>query len=200
VRDQIEYSSKKDDPGFEGERALDFKYARDRWILYTGGVWLLSAMDNIVRPRLDAVEATTSRATLITPEISRSGLIWRSILVPGAGQDCAGKNLRGAAWLGATLLSGAAYVTASESHHRIQTKLAEAKELLLQADVDHFTKREDDSRKLMDKLMLTTLVIYAANVVDAGLVEFGENSGIAKISLSPSFGVRSTALSVRVRY
>src|SRR5262249_20083860 len=133
VRDQAEYSSKKDDPGFEGKRALDFKYARDRWILYTGGVWLLSAMDNIVRPRLEDVEATTSRATLLTPEISRSGLMWRSILIPGAGQDGAGKNIRGAAWLGATLLSGAAAMTASESHHRIQTKLDEANRLLLAA-------------------------------------------------------------------
>jgi hypothetical protein len=210
VRDQIEYSSKKDDPGFEGDRALDFKYARDRWVLYTGGVWLLSAVDNIVRPRLDEMEASTTKITLRTPEISRSGLIWRSILVPGAGQDCAGKNIRGAAWLGATLLAGAAYVTASESHHRIQTKLAEANELLLtatpgeladrQADVDHFTEREDDSKKLMDKLALTTLVIYVANVVDAGLVNFGESQGLAKVSLAPTIGIHRTAISVRLRY
>jgi len=210
VRDQIEYSSKKNDPGFDGERALDFKYARDRWTLYTGGVWLLSAVDNIIRPRLDMMEATTTKATLRTPEISRSGLIWRSLLVPGAGQDCAGKTIRGAAWLGATLLSGAAYVTASESHHRIQTKLAEANELLLvatpseladrQLDVSHFTKREDDSKKLMHKLALTTLVIYVANVVDAGLVNFGESSGLAKLSLDPSIGIRHTAISVRLRY
>ena len=196
VRDHLEYSGKKDDPGFDGERALDFKYARDRWALYTGGVWLLSAVDNAVHPRLDVIESSPTRITVRTPSLTRSGLLVRSLLVPGAGQDCAGQSIRGAAWLGGVLLSGAAYVTASESHHRIQTKLAEAEQLLVtaspaeladrQADVDHFIEREDDSRRLMDKLVLTTLAIYAANVIDAGFVRLGENPGLAKVSLTPS--------------
>jgi len=210
VRDHLEYSSKKNDPGFTRDRALDFRYARDRWALYTGGVWVLSAIDNMVHPRLDVIESSPTRITVRTPGLARSGLLWRSILVPGAGQDCAGQPLRGAAWLGATLLSGAAYVTASESHHRIQTKLVEAGALLAtatpaeladrQADVDHFTKREDDSKRLMDKLVLTTLAIYAANVIDAGFVRLGESPGLAKVSLAPAFGPRGTGISLHLRY
>ena len=210
VRDQLEYSSKKDDPGFEGERALDFKYARDRWMLYTGGVWALSAVDNMIHPRLDVIESSPTRITVRTPGLTRSGLLVRSILVPGAGQDCAGQSIRGAAWLGGVLLAGAAYVTAGESHHRIQTKLAEAQGLLAtaspaeladrQADVDHFTKREDDSKRLMDKLVLSTLAIYAANVIDAGFVRLGESPGLAKVSLTPTFGPRRAGISLNLRY
>jgi len=44
----------------------------------------------------------------------------------------------------------------------------------------------------MDKLVLTTLAIYAANVIDAGFVRLGESPGLAKVSLAPAFGPRGT--------
>jgi len=125
--------------------------------------------------------------------------VWRSLLVPGAGQDYAAQRTRGFLWLGGTLLSGAAYLTADESHHRIGTKLARARVLLLdagpteildrRADVDHFTDLEKRSRRLEDNLALTTAVIYLANVLDAGIVPIGGGSSARKkLSLSAPVG------------
>ncbi|HYQ89336.1 MAG TPA: DUF5683 domain-containing protein [Candidatus Binatia bacterium] len=212
VRDQIEYSDKKDKPDVElQDQAGDFRYARDRWAIYTSAVWVLSAFDNIARARLEVLESGPSRVTVATPAASRPGVVVRSILVPGAGQDYVGRNMRGALWLGGTFLSGAAYVTASESLHRIQTKRARADALLLtatssetaerQAEVDHFTDLEKRSHKLVDRLALTTLAIYVANVIDAGLTPVGAGSAHAsKVSLVAPAGAETASLALRYRF
>ncbi len=212
IRDQVEYSDKRDKPDVDLQaRAGDFRYARDRWALYTGAVWALSAIDNIAHPRLDVLESTPNRVTIGTPKITRPGLVVRSVLVPGAGQDYAGRSMRGALWLGGTFLSGAAYLTADESHHRIKTKLARAEALLLtatsteaadrQADVDHFTDLEKRSHRLVRRFALTTLAIYAANVIDAGLTPVGSASGPPKkVSLVAPIGVETASLALTYRF
>lgn len=212
VRDQVEYGDKKDKPDVElQDRAGDFRYARDRWAIYTGAVWVLSAIDNIARPRIDVLESTPNRVTVETPRAGRTGVVVRSILVPGAGQDYVGRSMRGALWLGGTFLSGAAYVTASESLHRIQTKRARADALLLtatsseaaerQAEVDHFTDLEKRSHKLVDRLALTTLAVYVANVIDAGVTPVGSTSGHAsKLSLVAPVGVQAASLALTYRF
>jgi len=212
IRDQIEYSDKKDKPDVElQDQALDFRYARDRWAIYTGVVWALSAIDNITRPRMDVLESTPTRVRIGTPAASRAGVVVRSLLVPGAGQDYVGRSTRGALWLGGTFLSGAAFVTASESHHRIQTKRARAEALLStatsseaaerQAEVDHFTDLEKRSHKLVDRLALTTLAVYVANVIDAGLTPVGTGSGHAsKVSLAVPMGVETASLALTYRF
>jgi hypothetical protein len=212
IRDQLEYSDKRDKPDVDVRaKAGDFRYARGRWVIYTGAVWALSAIDNLARARLDVLESTPTRVTIGTPKISRPGLVVRSILVPGAGQDYAGRSMRGALWLGGTFLAGAAYLTADESHHRIQTKLARAEALLLtatsteaadrQADVDHFTDLEKRSHRLVRRFALTTLAIYAANVIDAGLTPVGPAPGAPKkVSLVAPVGPETASLALTYRF
>jgi uncharacterized protein DUF5683 len=211
VRDHLEYHSNRDKTDFESQdRSADFRYARDRWAIYTGVVWAASALDHITRARMDLIESTPMRVTVGTSKLSRTGVVARSLLIPGAGQDCIGQNVRGSLWLGATLLAGAAYLTADESHHRIETKLARA-ELLLsqagssdvptrQADVDHFTDLQTKSRRLVNRLALTTLVIYAANVIDAGLAPLETGSTPAKLSFTPSVGPRAAEIALTRRF
>src|SRR5690349_12174232 len=131
VRDHLEYRSKRNDADVETQdRAKDFQYARNRWILYTAGVWGLSALDHLTTARVALVATAPAGITLAGPRLTRGGAIGHSILVPGGGQDLAGQELRGSLWLGSVLLSGAAWVTANESHRRIETKLALASSLL----------------------------------------------------------------------
>ncbi len=188
LRDHLEYRSNLKKPDVESQdRAYDFHYARGRWALYTGAVWGMSALDYILRPRMQLLESTPTRVTIGAPKLTRAGVMWRSVLVPGAGQEYANQRVRGILWLGATLVSGAAYFTADESHHRILTKLGRAEALLAtaspaeitdrQADVDHFSSREETSKKLLHGLGLGTVGIYVANIVDAGIVQLGRPSG-----------------------
>src|SRR5205085_5522911 len=105
----------------------------NRWAVYTVGVWGLSALDHLTGARVDLLETTSTRITIGGPRLTRGGVVGSSVLVPGLGQDFAGQELRGSLWLGSVLLSGAAYLTANESHRRIETKLSRAETLLLAA-------------------------------------------------------------------
>jgi hypothetical protein len=211
VRDHLEYGSNKDKTDFTSQdRAEGFRYARDRWAIYTGAVWGMSAVDNVIRSRVKLLDASQTRLTIGAPKLNRSSVVWRSLLVPGAGQDYAAQRTRGFLWLGGTLLSGAAYLTAGESLHRIQTKLARADVLLAaagpaevadrQADVDHFTDLESRSSRLVDRLALTTLVIYVANVIDAGIVPLGGGSSGDKVSLSAPVGPRHAEIALHYNF
>ena len=208
VRDHLEYRSKRKKLDFESQdEALDFRYARNRWEIYTAAVWGLAALDDVLRPKVTMPEASPTRVTLGGPSLTRGQVIGRSVALPGGGQDAAGREMRGALWLGAVLVSGAAYVTADESHHRIETKLSRAEALLAtaspseladrQADVAHFTDLEDRSSRLKSRLALVTLVVHLANVVDAGLLD-PKAPDLEKVSsLHPIVGPRSIALSYR---
>lgn len=208
VRDHLEYRSKRKEADVETQdRAKDFQYARNRWILYTAGVWGLSALDHLTAPRVELVETAPAGITIGGPRLTRGGAIGHSILVPGGGQDFAGQDLRGSLWLGSVLLSGAALVTANESHRRIETKLARAETLLAtatpsdiadrRADVAHFSDLETRSSRLVNRLAIATIVIYAANVVDAGLLNLQAAPNLDKASLSPSIGPRTISLTYR---
>ena len=220
LRDQLEYRSnlkKKNQVIPAGETnpesyysALNFRYARGRWQLYTVSVWGLSALDYMIRSRIDLVEATPTRVRVSAPRLTRVGVMWRSMLVPGAGQDYANRQGRGLFWLGTTLLSGAAYFIADESHHRIVTKLNRARDLLAtagpgqvadrQADVDHFTNLEETSRQLVDGLAIGTVGLYVANVLDAGIVRIGGSTANRKVSLSAPVGPRRAAMALTYRF
>jgi len=207
VRDHLEYGSNHGKTDFESQdRAQDFRYARGRWAIYTGAVWGMSAIDNLIRSRVKLLDASQTRVTVAASKLNRASVVWRSHLIPGAGQDYAAQLIRGYSWLGGTLLSGAAYLTADESHHRIATKLSRAKILLAgagageladrQADVDHFTDLEKRSKRLVDKLALTTAVIYVANVLDAGIVPLGGGSSGKKVSLYAPVGFQRAEIAL----
>jgi hypothetical protein len=156
---------------------------------------------------VDLVTTTPTGITIGSPRLTRGGVIGHSILVPGGGQDFAGQDLKGSLWLGSVLLSGAACLTANESHRRIETKLARAETLLAtatpgdipdrQADVTHFSDLETRSSRLVNRLAIATIVIYAANVVDAGLLNLQASPNLGKVSLAPSIGPRTISLTYR---
>lgn len=211
LRDHIEYRSNVKNLDAESrDRAFDFRYARGRWALYTGAVWGMSALDYIVQARMDLLEATPNRVSVGAPKLTRGAVLWRSALVPGAGQDYANRRGRGLFWLAATLASGAAYFIADESHHRIVTKLARADTLLLtappadvpdrQADVDHFLSLEETSRQLVNGLAIGTLALYVANVIDAGIVPLGGGPKARKFSLSAPVNARHAEVALTYRF
>jgi hypothetical protein len=211
LRDHLRYRSEvKESDVTSQDQAGDFRYARDRWAFYTGVVWGMSAIDYMARARMDVLESSPTRVTIGAPKLSRAGVLWRSALVPGAGQDYANHRGRGLAWLGATLASGAAYVVSAESLNRIQTKRARAEVLLASAspsevairqeDVDHFTSLEEDSRNLVDTLALVTAGIYVANLIDAGILSFGGGSYAKKLSLSAPVAPRQAAIAIKYTF
>jgi len=212
TRDHIKYRDNLANPDEESQdRARNFRYARARWALYTGAVWGLSALDYIVRPRMSLLESIPTRVTVGTPRLKRADVVWRSILIPGAGQDYANRRVRGLFWLGASLSSGAAFIIADESHYRIRTKLGRARALLAaaspgevpdrQADVDHFTSLEETSRRLVHELTIGTAGIYLANIIDAGIVPLnGGSTAVKKASIEAPLGARRAAIALRYRF
>jgi hypothetical protein len=212
VRNDAEYRDRRDLPDVESQdRAGDFRHARRSWTIYTGTVWGLSALDYIVRARMGVLESTPTRVTVGAPRLSRAGVMGRSILIPGAGQDHANRKLRGLVWLGATLASGAAYFVAVESRHQILTKLTRAEALLAtagpdefaarQADVEHFAGREESSRQLVNGLALGTAGIYIANILDAGIVPLGgAPSRTEKVSLVAPVHSRRAEIALVYRF
>jgi len=212
ARDHFRYRDKLQGSDVDSEdRAKDFHYARNRWAAYTGAVWGLSAIDYIIRARIDLVESTPTRITVAAPKLHRTSVVWRSILVPGAGQDYANRNMRGFGWLGITLASGAAWTIAEESHHRIETKLARAESLLAvagpteiftrQANVQHFQSLQETSKQLRDGLMIATGTLYLANVLDAATIPLTRNEEKkAKLSLAAPFRPREPMLALQYRF
>jgi hypothetical protein len=132
------------------------------------------------------------------------------VLVPGAGQDYANRQGRGLFWLGTTLFSGAGYFIADESHHRIVSKLDRSRALLAvagpgeladrQADVDHFTSLEERSSRLINRFAIATVGLYAANVLDAGIVRIGGSTANRKVSLSAPVNPRRAAVALTYRF
>ncbi len=212
ARDHFSYRNNLGEQDTDSQdRAADFHYARNRWAAYTGAVWGLSALDYILRPRMDLIEATPSRITLGAPRLRRGSVVVRSLLVPGAGQEFANRRGRAFFWLSAALASGAAYVIADESHHRIATKVARAESLLVvaipaetaarQADVSHFVSREQTSRDLTHGLRNATIAIYVANVLDAVLLPLSQGeSGARKVSLSAPLSPTRASLALSCRF
>jgi len=57
------------------DKAYDFQYARERWSIYAGGVWGLSALDYILRPRMRLLQSTPTQVTIGTPRVTRSSVM-----------------------------------------------------------------------------------------------------------------------------
>jgi hypothetical protein len=113
IRSQIYYRQRLDEVGdYAASRAENYKDARNAWLIYTGAVWGLSAVDYWIRPRMRLSAATPLSMTLEVPNVTRTGAVWRSLLVPGAGQEYAGHRTRGVVWLAGLLASGAGWVIA----------------------------------------------------------------------------------------
>jgi len=177
----FEYRERLDEfGGNSGDRALDKRTARNSWVKYAGATWAVSAVDYWIRPRLALEESTPSRLTLSVPTVSRSAILWRSALVPGAGQDYANHPGRGALWLGATLAAAAGFVVADGMVEEDQTDVDWAETLvdsagpseLLPRLRDLEVKRNDlqSSEDLRRGFRYATIGVYLAGLIDAFLV------------------------------
>ena len=177
----LEYRERLDEfGGNAGDRALDKRIARNSWVKYAGATWALSAVDYWIRPRLGLEESTPSRVTLSVPTVNRTSVVWRSVLVPGAGQDYANHRIRGALWLGATLAAAAGFVVADNMVVEDQTEVDWAEALVDSAGPSELlprlqeleVKRNDlqSSEDLRRGLRYATIGVYLAGLIDAFLV------------------------------
>jgi hypothetical protein len=169
------------------DRAEDDRIYRNRWLGYMGAVWALSALDYVERARVGLLEATPSRVTLGIPRVTRGGILWRSLLVPGAGQEYAGQRSRGLAWLSATLACGAAYVISDFEYERDLSRLSRGEENFAALDstlkptylpaLVELRKEADTSRKWRKGFATAAAGFYALNLLDALTVPIRRDDG-----------------------
>lgn len=194
----FEYHDRQDEFGAHAaDRALDERKARNSWAKYAGVTWAISAVDYAIRPRLAIEESTPSRFTLSVPTVSRGGILWRSALVPGAGQDFANQRVRGTLWLGAALATAAGLVVADGMVERDQTDADWAEALLDSAgptelqvrlrDVE--VKRNDlqSSEDLRRGFRYAIVGVYVAGLIDAFLVPINEPAVTREGRVSTTF-------------
>jgi len=178
VRTHISFRKRLDEVGsFAIDRAQDEKDYRNAWFIYGVAVWGTSAVDYWIRPRLSLTETTPTRLTLGVPRASRGGAVWRSLLIPGAGQEFGNHRTRSVLWLTAVLLSGAGYVVADYRVQRDATDLkwaginlnnaspSEQAERLLK--FEQAGRSLDVSKDIRRGFVLGTAAIHAVNLIDA---------------------------------
>jgi hypothetical protein len=166
--------------GFAADRARDERLARDSWARYTAATWALSALDYCIRPRLEIAETAPERVTVAVPALSRGAIVWRSLIVPGAGQEFANHRWRGALWLGTFLAAGAGLSVADGLVERDQTRVDWAEALVDSAGPSERAARLRDletsksdlqsSEDLRRGFRYAVMGAYIANVIDAMLV------------------------------
>lgn len=194
------------------DRAEDDRIYRNRWLGYVGVVWAISVLDYAERARVSVLETTPARVTLGIPEVTRGGIFWRSLLVPGAGQEFAGQRGRGLAWLSATLACGAAYVISDFEHERDLSRLSRGEKdyaaldptlqpTYLPALVD-LRKEADASRKWRKSFATAAAGFYALNLLDAITVPIRRDDGTGepRFSLAAPMAPDRAALQLSYRF
>ena len=177
----LEYHERLDEfGGNAADRAAVKRIQRNSWLKYAGATWAVSAVDYWIRPRFALEQSTPSRITLSVPTVSRSAILWRSALVPGAGQDYANHRTRGAFWLGATLAGAAGFVFADGMVEEDQADVDWAESLVDSAGPSELqprlrdleVKRNDlqSSKDLRRGFRYVTIGVYLAGLVDAFFV------------------------------
>lgn len=177
----LSYRDRLDEVGdFAEQRARQERANRNGWLIYTGGVWAMSALDYWIRPRLELVESTPTRLTVDVPQTSRVGALWRSLIVPGAGQEFANHRTRSTVWLGTVLFSAAGFVYADYRVNREEGEVEFAEDAVDNAapgDLDDAVLRLeqeqrdlDASRDLRNGFAIATVAFHALNLADAAVM------------------------------
>ncbi|HEY7727026.1 MAG TPA: DUF5683 domain-containing protein, partial [Candidatus Eisenbacteria bacterium] len=194
------------------DRTEDDRVYRNRWLGFAGVVWAMSALDYAGRARVQLLEATPTRVTLGIPRVTRGGMLWRSLLVPGGGQEFAGQSARGTGWLAATLACGAAYLIADFEHQRDLSRLSRAeaeyaaldstqKSMYLPA-LAQLRNESDTSRRWRGGFATATVGLYALNVIDAlaAPIRRDDGTGQPRFSLSAPVAPDQAALQLSYRF
>ncbi len=190
TRAHLRMHERLDEPGaFAAARADDERRERNAWIGYGAAVWGVSAIDYWIRPRLDLEEASAGGATLVTPLVTRGGMVWRAILSPGAGHEFAGQSFRGELWLGATLAAGAGFVIAQQKVHDAETRAARSVVMVDSAGPNDRTlalrkaqEAENHVQSALDArhgFGIATVAVYAASVIDALITPVHKHESLA---------------------
>ncbi|MGH7681120.1 MAG: DUF5683 domain-containing protein [Candidatus Eiseniibacteriota bacterium] len=213
IRGHVMYRDRLDEVGdFAADRARDERYGRNSWLIYSGVVWGLSAMDYWIRPRLSQAETTPARLTLGVPETTRFGALWRSILVPGAGQEYANHRTRSIVWLATVLGSGAAYVVTDYRVRRDETdqfwaqvnadSAGPSTQAQRNQELDQANRSLQASKDIRSGTAITTAVFYGLNLFDALVMYLNlEAPDKTKVSsISPILTPDGPGLAVQVRF
>ncbi len=193
-----------------GDRAEDYRIQRNRWTAYGAGVWALSAVDYWMRPRVQVLRTTPDQVTLGTPAVTRGGVVIRSLLVPGAGQEFANQRFRGAFWLTATMAAGAGFVLAENAVDRHQSRARWARALVDSAGPSEFPARLrsyeheltslESARDYQRGFRIAAVTMAAANFVDALFLPLSALGSPSAPRVSLAMPVSPDAVTLRIDY
>ena len=208
---QATYRDRLDEFGaFSYDRAIDEKRTRDAWFAYGGAVWAASAFGYMTRPRFEMLEATPTRVSLGMKELSRYGSLWRSAVVPGAGQQYANQSGRGTFWVTAALAAGAGVVISNYYVDRRQTDVdwaeaavdsagpSEVIPLAQQAEVARYDLGSAlDARRAFVAALTATWIL---NIIDAAVMPLGPPKPPKPSKVHASVPITPTKVGVELSY
>ena len=194
---------------YAADRAKDERRQRDYWINYGVATWAASAIDYMIRPRYTVSEMRPNQISLQVPEIARHSALWRSVLVPGAGQEYGGHRVRGSVWLTAALMAGAGVVFANSSVDHDQTQFdwavvavdsagpsevrTAARDLALQHN------ELQQSEELRRAAVFAVAAIWVINVIDVATMEIPTHV-TSHTRLSAAFPITPEGPAVALHY
>jgi hypothetical protein len=193
-----------------GDRAEDDRIQRNRWLAYGAGVWALSAVDYWMRASVQVLRSTPEGLTLGTPAVTRGAVAFRSLLVPGAGQEFSNQRARGAVWLTATMAAGAGFIISENSIDRHESRARWSKALAdsagpsarpaLLRGYEHELRSLQAARDAARGFRVAAITIVAANVLDALLMPIEGRPSTTPPRVSLSVPVNPDAISLRLGY
>ena len=208
-----DYRERLDEVGeFPEDRARDERSYRNGWLIFTAGTLALSALDYWTRPRFDLAETTPSRLTLDVPTVTRVGAVWRSLILPGGGQDFSNHRTRGTVWLASVIAAGAGYVITDYRVNRDETDVKWAQIAVDDAGPGTIDQRllelEQQERDLAASqdarrgFAIAGLTLYSLNLLDAAIMPLGYNPPKrAKVAtIEPIVDPRFAGMSLAVRF
>ncbi|HET9951491.1 MAG TPA: hypothetical protein VFS09_06810 [Candidatus Eisenbacteria bacterium] len=194
---------------YAADRAEDERRQRTYWINYGAAVWAASAIDYMIRPRYTVREMGPNQISIQVPEIARGSAMWRSLLVPGAGQEYAGHRVRGSAWLTAALMAGAAVVFANSSADHDQTQLDWAEAAIDSAGPSERPEKEKEAALQRNELqqsedlrrgaVFAVAAIWAMNLIDVASMDIPKYPATPP-RLSAAFPITPEGPAVALQY